>query len=716
MNNQEMTKGTYGIAAIVRAAQHFQIVVTEESLAHKLGVDCRQLTALEVCKAARLVGLRAKWYQKVNINIASLPLPLLVCYDEQWSIIEQVEADGYWLRYDLASHQLYQESLPQSSSNTCNIEIILLAENEVKVTDTKFSMYWFLPSVLKHIDQLRDVLLLSLMLQLISLVSPMLFQNVIDQVLVSRGISSLHILAIAMLLLAIAEPLYSHLRSKIFTNLSSKVNTELSARLYRHLLTLPLNYFCQRQTGQIVARIREMEQIRQFLTGSALMLVLDIIFILMFIAVMFNYSSTLTWLVLGSLTLYAIFWFIVGPILRYRVTKEYDASSLATAYLTETITGVEVLKTTATEPNFLKRWQQILASQLRATFSAKKVAITASQGINLVQKLTSALLLWIGVKIVLVGKLTVGELVAFNMLAGHVTQPILRLAQVWQDFQHTIIALRRIGDILDTESEAGNKGIASVPKLNGKIEFQYVRFRYQVDTPEVLKNLSFTVQAGEFIGITGPSGSGKSTLTRLLQRLYIPQHGRILVDGMDIAIADPTALRCNMSIVLQDNMLFAGTLYDNIKLCYPETSEDKVIQAAKLAGADSFIKSLPQGYQTIIGEKGSGLSGGQRQRIALARALLVDPRILILDEATSALDYESEAAIMANLDSICYNRTVISVAHRLNTIRYADRILVLDQGIIVECGTHSELLANQGMYFRLWTRQTCSTYPPIMDC
>lgn len=700
------TIGEYGVSAVVEAAKKFQILVTEESLRHKLGIDCKQLTAIEVCKAARQAGLRAKWYEKIEGNIQTLPLPLLVCIHGQWSIIKKIEPE-YWWRYDFTSNQLHKELLPVVTNDKyIDIPIVLLAEQEIQVIDVKFGISWFLPSVLRHIWQLRDVLVLSLVLQLIALVGPKLFQNVIDRVLVSRGMSSLKVLAIAILALAIVEPLFSYLRGKIFTNLASQVNSELSARLYRHLLTLPLNYFMHRQTGQIVARVREMNQIRQFLTGSALMLVLDTIFILMFLVVMFNYAGILAWIVLGSLVLYAIFWLIIGPILRNRVTKEYDASSLATAYLTETITGIEVLKTTATEPDFLKRWQQVLACQLRTTFSAKKIAIIASQGISLIQKLTSALLLWWGVKIVLKGDLTVGGLVAFNMLSNHVTQPVLRLAQIWQEFQHTLIALRRIGDILDTTSEAGSTGIATVPKLKGKVEFLHIRFRYQSDAPEVLKNLSFVIQPGEFIGITGPSGSGKSTLTRLLQRLYIPQNGQILVDGMDIAIANPTSLRTNMSVVLQDNMLFAGSILENIQLCCPEAAEEEVIRAAKLAGADNFIKGLPLGYHTVIGERGSGLSGGQRQRIALARALLIDPRILILDEATSALDYESEAEIMTNMDQICHNRTVISIAHRLNTIKNANRILVLDQGMIAEQGSHEELLQQQGIYAKLWHTQT----------
>ena len=694
-----MIKGQYGIPALVRALAHFDLAITEETLYNNLGIDGSQLTALDLCKAAKTTGLRAKWYEKMDGN--QLPLPVLICLNQEWSVIEKIEPDGSCLRYDVATQTLCQEPLPEVTHQT---PIVLLAEQEIEAVT--FGISWFLPAILRHIGQFRDVLLLSSMLQLLGLVSPLLFQNVIDRVLVSRGLASLHVLAIAMLALAIAGPLYSYLRSKIFTNLSSKIHAELSAKLYRHLLNLPLNYFLERQTGQIVARVREMDHIRQFLTGSALMLVLDLFFIVVFIGVLFSYASTLTWLVLGSLLLYGLFWLIVGPVMRFRLTKAYDASMRSSAYLTETITGIEVLKTTATEPNFLKRWQEILSIQLKKSFSAKQVGITAAQGISLIQKLTTACLLWLGVKIVLKGELTVGGLIAFNMLSSHVTQPILRLAQIWRDFQHTLITLGRIGDILATESEAGGKGMASLPSVKGKIAFEHVTFRYHDDAPEVLRNLSFTIEPGAFIGITGPSGSGKSTLTRLLQRLYRPQKGSILLDGMDTAVIDTHALRRSMGVVLQENMLFAGSILDNLTLCVPQAGQDQVIEAARLAGADGFINGLRQGYQTHIGERGSGLSGGQRQRMALARALLCNPNILILDEATAALDYESEAAIMASMPHIARNRTVIMIAHRLNTIKQADRIFVLDQGMIIEEGSHQELLQQKGLYARLWRIQT----------
>jgi ATP-binding cassette subfamily B protein RtxE len=570
----------------------------------------------------------------------------------------------------------------------------------------RFGFAWFIPSIRKHSAQFRNILLVSLMLQGIALVSPLFFENIIDRVLVGRSLSSLQVLALAMLVLALFEPVYGFLRSWLFANFASKVNSELSGRLYQHLTALPMEYFQKRQSGEIIARVREMAQIRQFLTGSAMTLVLDLVFVGLFVAVMFAYAPKLTWLVLGSLAIYFLFWLVVGPLLRSRVTREYELAADNTAFLIESVTGIEPIKTCATETGFLRRWEHQLSAFVRAAFQAKVVGIWAGQGIGLIQKLTSALLLWWGVSLVMKGELTPGELVAFNMLAGNVTQPILRLAQVWQDLQHTLISLRRIGDILDEEGECGSGGLASVPTLQGAVTFRNVRFSYEEESQEVLRNLNVAIRPGEFVGITGPSGSGKSTLTRLLQRLYVPQHGQVLIDGIDLAIADPVAVRRSMSVVLQQSVLFAGSVIDNIRLCKPQATENEVIEAATLAGADTFIRELPQGYETHVGEKGGRLSGGQRQRIALARALLTQPRILILDEATSALDYESEAAVMANMEAIARNRTVISIAHRLNTLCHADRILVIDKGQIVEQGSHEELLTFNGIYANLWQLQT----------
>ncbi|WP_064603662.1 type I secretion system permease/ATPase [Photobacterium sp. J15] len=694
----------YALESLIYAAKSYGQSASPELMKHQLGVDDLCLSELHIRQAACQLNLKGKYRIGAGGDISYVPLPALVQIKGRWFTIETVE-DGQWKVYDAQTDSTVTKPLPEASQLEI-LPFIFLVENSVIKADVKFGLKWFIPSVVKNKHQLRDVFLVAVVIQLIALVSPMLFSNLIDKVLVSRGISSLHVLALAMFGLAIAEPLYSYIRACAYGHLSSKVNAEISSKLYQHLTSLPLNYFKQRQTGQIIARVREMAQIRQFLTGSAIMLVLDLIFVVVFLAVMFHYATTLTWIVIGSLVIYFVFWLTVGPMIRSKVVKQYEADADATSFLTEALTGIETIKTTATENRSVQSWQKILASQITKSFSATKMGLLASQGISLVQKLTAAIILWFGVHAVLKGELSIGGLVAFNMLSGHVTQPILRLAQVWQDFQHTLIALRRIGDILDEPQEQSSDGLASVPELSGSIEFNHVRFRYSPDTPEVLSDLSFKANAGEFIGITGPSGSGKSTITRLLQRLHTPQHGQVLIDGMDLAIADPVTLRQNMSIVLQESVLFAGTVEENIRICKPSATNEEVWEAARLAGAYDFIEALPKGFATLVGEKGSMLSGGQRQRIALARALIVNPRILILDEATSALDYESEAAIMANLDNITKQRTVVSIAHRLNTIKNADRILVVDDGRVIETGVHHELVNQKGVYGKLWQQQT----------
>ncbi|MFA0410802.1 type I secretion system permease/ATPase [Vibrio splendidus] len=704
-SNQDIsaTKDNGGIDAVVYAGNHFHKKSTKTQLKHALGVNHSNLSDMQIREAADYIGLKSQVTKVKSNELDTLPLPVLIEIDNSWKVLTK-SADGSSLLYDPTT-QLDQQSELSLSSQLSMYKVILVADERLSNKEVKFGLSWFAPSIWRQKSQMRDVFFYAIALQIFALVSPLLFQNVIDKVLVGRSLSSLHVLAMAMLALAIAEPAYSYLRNTVFGHLASQVNAELSGRLYRHLVGLPLTYFKQRQTGQIIARVREMAQIRQFLTGSTLMLVLDLIFVAVFIAVMFHYASTLTWLVIGSLIIYFLLWLIAGPLIRKKVESEYESDADATTFLTEAVTGIETIKTTATEHRFLHQWQRILSQQLKRSFDAQKSGLIAGQSIALIQKLTAALLLWWGVSAVLNGELTPGELVAFNMLAGHVTQPVLRLAQIWQDFQHTLIALKRVGDILDEPKENSKQGLASVPELNGGIEFHNIRFRYHEDAPEVLANLSLEIKPGQFIGITGPSGSGKSTITRLLQRLYVPQHGQVLVDGMDLAIADPISLRRNMSVVLQDSILFSGSVADNIRLSKPQASDEEMRHAAQLAGALEFIEELPHGFDQPVGEKGSSLSGGQRQRVALARALLVNPRILLLDEATSALDYNSEAAIMSNMDEICRGRTVISIAHRLNTLRHADNILVLDKGQVCENGTHDELVEKEGLYAKLWKQQ-----------
>ncbi len=500
----------------------------------------------------------------------------------------------------------------------------------------------------------------------------------------------------------------------MFSHTTSRIDVELGARLFRHLINLPLAYFQARRVGDSVARVRELENIRSFLTGNSLTLVLDLLFSVIFIAVMFAYSVPLTLIVLVSLPLYVMLSLALMPILRARLNEKFARGAENQALLVETVTGIQTVKASALEPTIAKRWDDQLAAYVSASFKTQTLASYGHEGINLIGKLVGAVTLWYGARLVMDQQLSVGQFVAFNMFAQRVAQPIMRMAQMWTDFQQTGISMARLGDILNTRTEVPAAAGAQLPPLKGHIQFDAVSFRYRPEAPPVLQDLSIDVQAGEVIGIVGRSGSGKSTLTKLVQRLYSPEQGRVLVDGIDISLIDAAQLRRQIGVVLQENLLFNRSVRENIAITDPAAPLEAVMHAAQLAGAHEFINELPEGYNAMVGEQGTGLSGGQKQRVAIARALFTNPRVLILDEATSALDYESEAILQRNMGAICKGRTVIIIAHRLSSVRRANRIIVMDKGRIVEEGSHDALLQLPGgLYAHLWSMQSGTAPSPL---
>jgi subfamily B ATP-binding cassette protein HlyB/CyaB len=553
---------------------------------------------------------------------------------------------------------------------------------------------------------LGEVLAASFFLQLFALASPLIFQVVIDKVLVHRSMSTLDVLIVGFLAIAVFETVLGALRTYIFSHTTNRIDVELGARLFRHLLALPIAYFQARRVGDSVARVRELENIRSFLTGSALTLAIDLFFTFVFLAVMFIYSGLLTWIIIGSLPLYIAVSAITTPIFRHRLDEKFKRGAENQAFLVESVTGIETLKSMAVEPQMQRRWEEQLAGYVTASFRVTNLGNIASQSVQLISKIATALTLYFGARLVIDGSLSVGELVAFNMLAGRVSQPVLRLAQVWQDFQQARLSIARLGDILNTSAEPTyNASRSTIPAVTGAIKFERVTFRYRVDGSEILHDVNFEVCPGQIVGIVGPSGSGKSTVAKLVQRLYVPESGKVIVDGIDLAMVDPAWLRRQIGVVLQENVLFNATVRENIALADPAMPMEKVIAAAKLAGAHEFILELAEGYDTIVGERGNSLSGGQRQRIAIARALVMNPRILIFDEATSALDYESEQIIQDNMRQIVEGRTALIIAHRLSTVRRANRIITIEQGRIVEDGTHDQLIRSAGRYANLYRLQ-----------
>jgi subfamily B ATP-binding cassette protein HlyB/CyaB len=712
------SSGDSGLQCLVLIAALHEIAADEAQLAHEFRVDGRDVDTTTLLLAARGLGFEARSVQQNLQRLDRAPLPAIAQdRDGGYFVAARFDkpADGPGrLLVQYPGHPPRVKLVDELLETWTGQLVFLKSKASYAGEMARFDFSWFVPPVVKYRRLLGDVLLISLALQVIGLCTPLFFQVVMDKVLVNHALKTLDVIAVGLLCAIAFEATLTGIRSWIFAHTSSKIDVELGARLFRHLLALPISYFQSRRVGDSVARIRELENIRSFLTSNALTIVMDLLFSSLFLVVMLWYSPMLTLVVLATLPAYVTLSLLVTPVLRARLAEKFNRSAENQSFLVETLGGIETIKSMAVEPGWIRRWEQQLAGYVTAGLGVTTVAAAAGSGVNFVGKLATAAIMWLGATQVIDHRLTVGELVAFNMLAGQVAAPVLRLAQLWNDFQQVGISMQRLADILDARTETAASR-SRLPRLQGGIEFDKVSFRYRADAPDVIRSLDLRIAPGEMIGIVGRSGSGKSTLTKLVQRLYVPDRGRVLVDGHDLSIIDTTSLRRQVGVVLQDNMLFSRSIRDNISLANPALPIEAVIEVARLAGAHEFICELPEGYDTRVGEHGTGLSGGQRQRIAIARALVGDPRILIFDEATSALDYESEKIVQDHMQEICRGRTVLVIAHRLSAVRHADRIVVMERGEVAECGTHSELLAQpDGLYAHLHRlqQQTGGTSPP----
>jgi subfamily B ATP-binding cassette protein HlyB/CyaB len=689
-----------GLTALVMLLRFHSVSIEPAQIRHQLGTDT--IGVPEMLRCATQLRLKARETRTRWDRLPRTALPG----------IAPLRDGGFLLlgKADEAKILVQAPDSPRAGLMTrAELEAVwdgrlVLMTRRAKLTDLtrRFDVTWFLGAVHKYRGLLSEVLLASFFMQLFALVSPLFFQVVIDKVLVHRSMSTLDVLMVGLVAIALFETVLGIGRTYLFSHTTNRIDVELGARLFRHLLALPLAYFQARRVGDSVARVRELENIRNFLTSSALTLVMDLFFTVVFTAVMFFYSPLLTWIVLGSLPLYIAISAASTPLFRRRLDEKFRRGAENQAFLVECVAGAETLKAMAIEPQMQRRWEEQLAGYVASSFRVLSLGNVANQTVQFINKVAMAAILYFGAKLVIEGDLTVGELVAFNLLAGRVSQPVLRLAQIWQDFHQARLSVERLGDILNTVAEPiYNPGRTALPAIKGNITFEHVTFRYRIDGSEVLHDVNLRVPAGQLVGIVGPSGSGKSTLAKLAQRLFVPESGRVLVDGVDVAQVDPSWLRRQVGVVLQENVLFNRSIRENIAIADPAVPTERVVAAARLAGAHDFILELPEGYDTIVGERGSSLSGGQRQRIAIARALMTDPRILIFDEATSALDYESERIIHQNMAQIARGRTVLVIAHRLSAVRMADRIITVERGRITEDGAHDELIKKGGRYATL---------------
>jgi subfamily B ATP-binding cassette protein HlyB/CyaB len=709
MPNAEQVTGRRvdtALECLVVAARMLGISVEREQLRRGYVVSADGMDALTLMRAAKELSLKARLIQPEQTVFAKLPLPAIaILKNGQFVIVAQTDGAKVAI-IDPLQPRPFTVPIANFFELWSGRMILLARHFALKEQIKSFGVSWFFPVVMRYKRFFVQVLFLSFLLQLFGLGSPLFTQVIIDKVLVHRSANTLDILLVGMFFVGLFQAWMTALRSYLFTHTTNKVDVTLGSQLFRHIAALSIKYFETWQVGDIVSRVRELDNIRQFITGTALTVVLDIVFAVVYVIVMVTYSTALSGVTFVAVLLYILLSLIVTPIFRRRLTQRFFAGTENQSFLIETVTGIQTVKSLAVEQQFIDKYEGLLSRYAKTVFASINIGNIAGNIGTLIQSLFTIAILWVGAHAVMDNKLSVGELIAFQMIAGQVIAPILRLINMWQNFQQTMVSVDRLGDIMNEKAEpAFNPGRTTLPALSGEILLDRVTFRYRQDGNEILRQVAMHIKAGMRVGIVGRSGSGKSTLTKLIQRLHVPESGRVLIDGVDLVQVEPAWLRRQIGVVLQENFLFGGTIRDNIAIANPHATMEEVVHVAKIAGADEFISELAKGYDTPVGERGALLSGGQRQRIAIARALMTNPRVLIFDEATSALDYESERIIMSNLDAIANGRTMIMIAHRLSTVRRCDIIFVMERGSIVEQGSHDELLAHKGYYHSLYSQQ-----------
>jgi ATP-binding cassette subfamily B protein len=686
------------------AAQH-QKVFPKEAIRRVLRNELPQnrKPSLNTCGiVASIAGFHAQLVRLPVYNLVRLETPALIPAGDGISVLYEINPRVATVGNPRTGLQRVplEDFLSQYGEA---VEVLLtrpLAEEEKE----EFGFRWFLPSIRKHKRALIEVFVASLFIQFFGLANPLLTQTIIDKVLVQNSFSALNVLGVLFVVIALADTTLTALRTFMFVDATNRIDLALGSRIMDHLYKLKLSYFQRRPVGEVSSRLHELENIRQFLTGTALTVGLDAVFSVVFIAMMLFYSLPLSAVALLVIPLLAVVTLVGAPILRRQILKRSEEGARTQAHLIETITGVQTVKAGNIEQHSRWEWQKRYAGFVSAGFRAVLTATAMNSAGTIVSRMGDLALLWYGAALVLKGELTLGQLIAFRIIAGNVTSPLLRLAQGWQNFQEVALSMKRLGDVINSPAEQAAHQISNIPmpQIRGKVEYEAVTFTYIPGQQPQLRTVSFEIPAGSFVGVVGRSGSGKSTVLKLLPRLYSPDSGRILIDDYETAKVELYSLRRQIGTVLQDSLLFNASVYANIAVTDPDATPEEVMRAARVAGAHDFIMGLSEGYNTNVGEQGRSLSGGQRQRIAIARMVLQRPRLLILDEATSALDFPSEHLVCRNLAEEFKDRTVFFVTHRVRSVAHADRILVLDRGVLAEQGTHEELMKLKGIYHTLY--------------
>jgi ATP-binding cassette subfamily B protein len=658
--------------------------------------------------AAESIGFNTRPVKASLDQLAKQKLPAIVHWEGKHYIVVYEITKKHVIVADPA---IGQRTLSHREFKANWTGYALLLEPTAFLKDAKemITPFWQFFELMKpHELVMLEVFVASVFIQIFGLITPLFTQLILDRVVVQRSELTLMAVGLGLLIFSLFRVAMTGLRQYLLDHTANKVDLALIVAFIRHTLRLPLSFFESRYVGDIISRVQENRKIQRFLSGEAVSILLDLLTVFIYVGLMFWYSWQMALLSLLIVPPFFLLALIATPFLQKISREIFNALVNESSYLIEAITGVRTVKSTAVEQTVRWHWEELLSKEIKTNFSGQLISNRLQIFSNTIEAVVTTALLWFGAHLVIHNQLTIGQLVAFNMLLGNIIRPFQRLTVLWNQLQEVVIAVERINDVLDAEPEEDLQQQArqSLPAIQGEIQFDNVTFRYHPESDfNVLENLSFVVQPGQMVALVGRSGSGKTTISKLVLGLYPPTDGKVLIDGHDLTSISLHSLRQHVGVVDQDTFLFGSTIRENISLGHPGATLAEIIEAAQLAGADEFIKKLPMGYETQIGEGGGMLSGGQRQRVAIARALLGNPRLLILDEATSHLDAESERIIQKNLTKILRGRTTLVIAHRLSTVRHADLILVLDQGVLIESGTHAELMAKRGHYFYLNQQQ-----------
>lgn len=695
------------IKPLVLMLKFHDININVQSLMHKYCLDEKDhidsKMYMRICKD---LNIKCKSYKVKSKELVDMQFPIIYVQNDGIMNIAVKVQENQIVYIDLDDEKPKVISF-HDFEQIWNGEVVMFKKKGFMSVQEKFGFSWFLKAIVKYKKALIQVLIAYFVIQIIGLFTPVFIQFILDKVLTTGNLSTLYVLTAMITIALFFEFLLNLAKDYVFHFTTNRIDMMLNSKIIKHLFALPLAYFEQRRVGDTVARVREVENIRSFLTGTPLVAVLDVLFVFIYVIIMFMYSKTLSLIILAIVPLIIIIYAFVTPIFKKRLDKKYYDGAELQSFIVESMNGIHTIKSFALEPKMDEKWEDIAAEYISTSFKTSKLVFTTNDLVSFLQKIQDIIIIAVGAMLVIDRKLTIGELVAFRMIASRITSPLLRFVQMWQDYQQMNLSIKRVSDIFMNPCEYNDEGSASIelPNLKGGIRFENVDFRYQVNQPLVLNNISFKILPNQIIGIIGRSGSGKSTLSKLMQRLYVPENGKIYFDDIDTSTIDPFWLRRQIGVVLQENFIFNGTVKENIAITKPSVSYEYIEKVSRISGAHEFIMKLEKGYNTLIGEKGVGLSGGQKQRLAIARALISDPRILIFDEATSALDYESERIIQDNLKQICIGRTVIIIAHRLSTLKDCDYIMSIDKGTVIEYDRPVELMKNEKSFYKYLIEQ-----------